>query len=213
MSPADEIVTADAADGEALSSLIALAFHQLAPSVWLIPGSLERRRVLPRYFHLLVDDALERGRVYTTAGRTAAALWFPVAEAGAPAPVGYEEALAAATGPWHQRFRTFDGHLDKHHPGGLRHDHLAILAVHPDWQRRGLGTALLAAHHAVLDRTDSPTAAYLEASGADTRELYLRHGYSDFGEPIQLPGGPNMYPMLRPARPADGPRPTQMRAS
>ena len=56
-------------------------------------------------------------------------------------------------------------------------------------------------------------AAYLEASDERTRRIYLRHGYADYGTPIQLPGssfahgddglpgqpadGPRMYPMVR----------------
>jgi hypothetical protein len=40
-------------------------------------------------------------------------------------------------------------------------------------------------------------AAYLEASDERTRDLYLRHGYTDHGEPIELPDGRSMYPMVR----------------
>src|SRR5579875_3234217 len=29
------------------------------------------------------------------------------------------------------------------------------------------------------------------------RSLYLRHCYTGYGSPIQLPGGPRMYPMIR----------------
>jgi hypothetical protein len=61
------------------------------------------------------------------------------------------------------------------------------------------GTVLLLpalqAHHAAFDWQG--IAAYLEASGERTRDLYLRHGYTDHGEPIELPDGPSMYPMVR----------------
>ena len=73
--------------------------------------------------------------------------------------------------------------------------HLAILAVRPDAQGQGIGTALLQAHHAAFDWQG--IAAYLEASDERTRDLYLRYGYTDHGEPIELPGGPCMYPMVR----------------
>jgi GNAT superfamily N-acetyltransferase len=214
VSPADDVVLADHGDAQVLSGLIALAFHSLAPSVWLIPDARQRSEILPRYFYLLVDDALTRGRVYTTTGRTAAALWFPAGQAADADPDGYDEALKAMTGRWVDRFRMFDACLRQHHPTGIRHEHLAILAVHPDRQRRGLGTALLAARHAVLDRTAPPTAAYLEASGPDTRAMYLRHGYRDLeGGPIGLPQGPSMYPMLRPAPTTAGTGPLEARSS
>ena len=82
-----------------------------------------------------------------------------------------------------------------HHLTGALHHHLAILAVRPDSQGQGIGTALLQAHHATFDWQG--IAAYLEASDERTRDLYLRHGYTDHGEPIELPDGPSMYPMVR----------------
>jgi len=197
MSLHGEIVLAHPRDTDVLSRVIALSFHTLAPSAWLIPDEAARRDVFPGYFRLFVEDAMARGCVYTTADRSAAALWFPVDEAGAQAPPDYDPRLAAVTGRWVDRFRLFDELLDKHHPTGLRHTHLAILAVHPDLQRQGIGTALLSTHHSHIDDADPPPAAYLEASDSATRGLYLKHGYTDHGDPIQLPGGPQMFPMLR----------------
>jgi hypothetical protein len=55
----------------------------------------------------------------------------------------------------------------------------------------------------ILDRDRRP--AYLEASGARTRRIYLHHGYTDQGAPIQFPGGPAIYPMVRQSRPLRGP--------
>jgi len=62
---------------------------------------------------------------------------------------------------------------------------------------QGIGTALLHAGHSTLD--DEGVAAYLEASSPRSRLLYLAHGYTDHGPPIQLPGGPPMHPMWRPS--------------
>lgn len=197
MSPREQVIQAQPKDANILSRVIALSFHDLAPSAWLIPDTGERSRILPGYFRLFVDDALDRGYIYTNAERNAVALWFPVAPDGKPEQGDYDTRLAAVTGPWVDRFRLFDTLLAKHHPGGLDHDHLAILAVHPDHQRRGIGSALLAEHHDRLDAGDPQRAAYLEASDATTRQLYLRHGYTDLGDPIALPAGPCMYPMLR----------------
>ena len=59
---------------------------------------------------------------------------------------------------------------------------LALLGVRPDCQNRGLGSALLAYHLAGLDRRLVP--AYLEASSKASRELYLRFGFFDLGEPM-----------------------------
>ena len=198
MNPRDQIIQARPQDANILSHVIAKAFHNLAPSTWLIPDSDARARLLPGYFRVFaVHEAITQGRVYTTTGRNAVALWLPSASNDEPSLADYEEKLRASTGSWAERFRTFDALLAKHHPHDVDHDHLAILAVHPDHQRRGIGSALLAVHHERLDAEVPPRTAYLEASDATTRELYLRHGYTDFGDPIVLPSGARMFPMLR----------------
>jgi GNAT superfamily N-acetyltransferase len=156
------VIRASRADIGVISRVIADAFHDLAVSRWLIPNPAARRVIFPRYFRLYVEHAITAGIVHTTPGHTAAALWVPVGGEGPQLPDNYGPRLAAATGRWLGRFQAFDLALDRH-PADLPHHHLAILAVRPDRQGRGIGTALLNAHHAVLDRDDMP--AYLEASG------------------------------------------------
>jgi GNAT superfamily N-acetyltransferase len=132
------------------------------------------------------------------------ALWLPAGEDPAPPSEGYDERLAALTGPWIDRFRAFDQALEARHPAGFAHHHLAILAVRPDRQGQGLGSALLRAHHAALDRDRAP--AYLEASDLRSRRLYLAHGYNDSGGPLFLPETA-MYPMFRPPQAGQPPGP------
>lgn len=114
------------------------------------------------------------GLVRTTPQRTAAALWLPATGPGTP-PDGYARQLAQATGPFLDRFAALDEDLARHHPAGVFHHHLAILAVRPDSQGQGIGTALLQAHDATFDWQG--IASYLEASDERTRGLYLRYGY------------------------------------
>lgn len=107
--------------------------------------------------------------------------------------------------PWAPRFAEFDAALDRRHPAGTAHHHLAIVGVWPGAQGRGIGTALLQAHHHLLDQAGIP--AYLEASSQRNRRLYRRHGYADHGPPICLTGGPQMFPMIRQPLPAATPGP------
>jgi len=199
-----KIIRAQPADADPLSALIAEAFRDLPPSHWLISDEAARREIFPAYFRLYVDHALTSGIVYTTVGRDAAALWIPVGHEPPDPPDGYPERLRAATMPWTERFIAFDAELDSHHPAGTPHHHLALLGVRPDLQGQGTGTALLDYYHRILD-TQTRAPAYLEASSQRTRNLYLRHGYTDHGPPIRLPGGPMMYPMWR--EPQDKPSP------
>jgi GNAT superfamily N-acetyltransferase len=193
-----QIVRATGADTSVLAQVIAEAFFSLPVCQWLIPDQAARRAAFPGYFGLYVEHALADGLAHTTPDRAAVALWLPGTGPTEP-PAGYTQRLAALTGPHLATFQTFDQTLDRHHPAGVFHHHLAILAVRPDRQGQGIGTALLHAHHATLDQDGIP--AYLEASSQRSRALYLRHGYTSHGrQPIHLPhdGPPLMWPMWRP---------------
>jgi GNAT superfamily N-acetyltransferase len=218
---AADVLRADEADIDVLSQVIADAFFPLAPGEWLIPDPAARREIFPAYFRMYVEHAMADGIVHTTPRRDAAALWIPLGTQVPDPPAGYLQRLAEVTGPWSGRFTVFDRALDAHHLTGTAHHHLAILAVHPGKQGQGIGTALLAAHHAVLDQ--HRVTAYLEASDERTRGIYLRHGYADHGTPIHLHGGlvggsghhepgrpggeARMYPMVRHPRPGTRCRP------
>jgi hypothetical protein len=54
---------------------------------------------------------------------------------------------------------------------------------------------MLEHHHKLVDNLG--VAASLDASNPSSRRLYLRHGYSNNGDPFRPPGGPPMWPMLR----------------
>lgn len=192
-----EIERATADDLDALSHLIAVAFDPLASSAWLVPDSRERQRMFPPYCRLHVEQALFRGTVEVTRDRSAVALWFPVPLAGMPALERYDERLADITGPHIERFRAFDRAMGTRHPHRVQHEYLGVLAVHPTHQGQGRGSALLRHRHQQLDRETPPTPAYLEANDLRARALYLKHGYRDLGEPIELPDGPSLYPMWR----------------
>jgi GNAT superfamily N-acetyltransferase len=127
----------------------------------------------------------------------------------APEPPGsrpdYTDRLLAATRPRTSRFTQFDTLLNQARPQSIPRYHLAILALRPGQQGQGIGSALLSAHHHALDQAG--LAACLEASSDRNRLFYLRHGYTDSGPPIQLPGGPPCTPMIRAPQPKPGSAP------
>lgn len=192
------LARADETDVDTLSQVIAEAFFDLPPSRWLIEDLAARRAIFPAYFRLYVEHALACGLVHTTSEHDAVALWLPVGPGAPGPPDGYGTRLVAITGPLIGRFETFDAALETRHPAATPHQHLAILAVRPGQQGQRTGTTLLAARHATLDAEGIP--AFLEASSPDSRRLYLRHGYADYGPRIDLPGGPVLYPMWRQPR-------------
>jgi GNAT superfamily N-acetyltransferase len=137
------------------------------------------------------------GEVYATAegdtGRlTGVALWFPLT-AAVPSPDDYERRLKEIAGDAFDRARLLDAALEADHPVQPHH-YLALLAVRPGQQGRGIGSALLDRHHDRLDAAGLP--AYLEANNLRNRDLYLRHGYR-VRSVIELPDGPLLWTMWR----------------
>lgn len=75
------------------------------------------------------------------------------------------------------------------------HWHLNLLATHPDWQRRGLGGAMMATVFEIAD--DEALPCYLETETAENVTYYRHHGFevrSEWDVPLD---GPHMWGMLR----------------
>lgn len=197
MSSAAPIVRAGEPDARAIASVIARAFHPLPAAPWLIPDPAERARMTPAYFQMIVEHAIQHGEVYVGAGGDAVAVWFPPSDLPPTDPEDYEARLVALVGPHVDRYRTFDALMAKAHPHEPHH-YLALLAVVPERQGEGLGTALLRDRLTHLDAVGEP--AYLEAGDEHSRRLYLREGFVPHQEPYTLPGGPSMYPLWRDPR-------------
>jgi GNAT superfamily N-acetyltransferase len=189
------VTKARLSDVESLSKVIADAFVDLPPSRWLIGDRTDRMAVFPAYFALYVEHGINEGVVWTTPDLDGAGIWLPC-PAGLADPPGYHQRLAQIAGDWLDRFLAFEDTLGRHHWTGREHDWLAILAVHPCVQGRGIGTALLGHHHELLDQAGQP--GYLEAANLPDRDWYRDRGWRDIAEPFALPDdGPAMFPMTR----------------
>jgi GNAT superfamily N-acetyltransferase len=201
-------------DRPAITGVLAAALADSDVGRWLDPDPDTRVPHALAYFRTTVDQAMSAGTVRVADQRgeiLAAALWFarpaapasaddpPACDAGPPvggSPVG----AGLSNGAVFERLRLLGRLLDERHPLGPAHHHLAHLGVRPDQQRQGIGSYLLIGHHAYLHVAGIP--AYLEASDPGSRQLYLRHGYTDVGVPIMLPTGLPIWPMWRPPAPA-----------
>jgi len=190
-----DIVWPPRSDALRLGRTIAGAFHTLPASQFLMPDPERRRRAYPAYFKLAVEDTMDHGTPYAVTDCTAVALWMPVPPEGLPA-VELDGRLEQAC-DLAERDLAFHRALHARHPFERgAHHWLMILAVHPTQQGKGLGSRLLAAHHAYLDQQQ--LGVYSEAASMRARDFYRRlHGYADAGDPIQLPNKSLMYPMWR----------------
>jgi GNAT superfamily N-acetyltransferase len=186
-------------DTDEITGLLAAAMGDGPVARWINPDPAVRREYADAYFEIFAEHAIRYGEIYASfdgAQLTGVALWFPFTSM-IPPPADYERRVKDASGSAFDRVRELDAALEAHHPIGPHH-YLAFLAVHPDHQRRGIGSSLLNRHHARLDEAGIP--AYLEANDHRNRRLYLRHGYLTRAA-IRLPDGPPIWPMWRPPAP------------
>lgn len=187
-------------DLDVLADIISHALHPMKLSRWLVPDEFERARVFPAYFRIFVQHALEHGIVHTTTDRAGVAVWLPRTAQPEPEIPDYQQRLQQACGPRTPFFQRLDRAMEIAHPTWRPYHHLAFLAVFPNRQRRGIGSALLAHHHGWLDEQKMP--AYLQAGSPEARDFYLRFpGYHTTGlRPVNVDAYHPMYPAWRDPR-------------
>ncbi|GAB3424389.1 GNAT family N-acetyltransferase [Flindersiella endophytica] len=183
------------------------AFQDDPVIAWLFPDPADRRNLQPLYYTALLRQPTAEAYLTGDPGDAAgAAVWLDLGQGQTPfdqPPPGTGPDPLAAFGRNAGRLVTLGGLLAERHPHDQAHLYLACIGVRPARRGTGLGSALLRQR---LNRADGEAKpAYLEASSARSRELYLRHGFADLGTPIQLPdAGPTLWPMWRdPAQLAD----------
>jgi GNAT superfamily N-acetyltransferase len=181
-------------DAAVAAEIVADTFSTDAITSWLIPPVRERLPIQRQFFTMQVAHALDHGVVYGIheAGElSGVAVWF-----AAPYPeiTGERERIASFAAEHAERFAVIGELMGKLHPREPHH-YLAFITLVRGRTGRGLGTLLLEEHHRRIDALGMP--AYLEASSEASRRLYLRHGYVDMPELLQIPDGPVMYPMWR----------------
>ncbi|MFE9439256.1 GNAT family N-acetyltransferase [Streptomyces sp. NPDC006602] len=200
------IRTASAGDRELVVRLLDQAFLDDPVSRWVFPGDEYRRRTHHRLMAAFTDVVLAEGRIDVTEDGTACALWVSVPAAddhgqGADQDTGEDDGPArvrAAVDPENERVELIGRLAAEIHPSGRAHAYLWMIGVAPEHQGEGIGTALIAS---VLDRCDREgLPAYLEASNARSRKLYERLGFEPTDRPLDLPDGPQMWPMWREPR-------------
>lgn len=181
--------------------MLAQAFADLPPSIYLVPDRAERVQALAGQFTILADHAQSAGGIATAAGLgglEGAVVWFD--HTTEPVPIAdYEARLRAVCGVHTDRFLAFDAAMAAHHPTEP-HRYIALVGTRPGLQGRGIASGLLEPISADLDRDQTP--AYLEAVSVRTAQLYARFGFAASAEPFAIgPDGPFMQPMWRHPQP------------
>jgi ribosomal protein S18 acetylase RimI-like enzyme len=183
------------ADHAAAVATRSAAFHHDPVFEWIYQDASHRRAAVPHFFSVVLEQFASRREVRTTVDVDGVALWLPPGEDLLPEataePVVTE--LVEGAGQAAERLAEAMGILDANHPREP-HWYLGFLGVQPAVQGLGLGSALMQATLVGVDAAGEP--AYLEATSADNRRLYERHGFEVVRE-LPLPGGPSFYAMWR----------------
>lgn len=178
-------------DVDALAAVLARAFADDPPMIWLLPDPATRVPRLTRMFATIIGiEALPYGGVdIACAGQEilGGAIWMPP---GRWQP-GLLAKIRAAPGHWRAvataeiRAARMGHALARAHPGEP-HWYLKSVGVDPPCQGRGAAGLLLRAR---LDRCDADgRPAYLEASKPEGVPLYERFGFRRTGT-VGLPAG------------------------
>jgi GNAT superfamily N-acetyltransferase len=194
---AKQIRKATRDDVPRLALALARAFDEDPPMRWFLPDD-ERRvgqarlmfDVMLRRLHLMRDAC------YTTDDVVGGALWVPPGawRLGFFQQVTLLPSMLRVFGRGLGRAQRGLAVMDSRHPREP-HYYLDSLGVAPEWQGRGLGSALIQPILELCDREGLP--AYLNAGSSRSRNLYVRHGFKVTQE-FRLPeGGPPLWRMWR----------------
>ena len=179
-----------------LATTLARAFDDDPVTLWLLPRSQRRRRMVA-LFNLLLRSQIGVGETYSTADGVGAAVWAPPGrwQFDMNLLVDSIDEFKSIVGTQLERAIEVYAALERAHPSDRPHWYLATLGTHPDWQGAGIGAALM---ERVLSRADAESLpAYLESSKESNIAYYRRHGFEVTGQ-LPLPsGGPTVWPMWR----------------
>jgi ribosomal protein S18 acetylase RimI-like enzyme len=148
----------------------------------------------------LREQALPYGQVTVTRDGSGCAAWLPPAHARASMSLLEQLLLlprmARICSPARvPRLLATMRLLERHHPTAPPHHYLYLLAVRPERQRQGLGSALLQAGLQPIDQAGAAT--YLETASERNLAFYRRHGFAVTGEARLPSGGPTVWFLWR----------------
>lgn len=175
---------------------LSLAFADDPVMRWLIPDDDEYEANHQVFFGNVARGWLATDSLWCTDDVVAVAGWVPPGR-----PEVEVEGLTPIEHPeWRiPRLRAVRDIRAAHTPDE-HHWYLNMLATHPDWQRQGLGGALM--RHVFEFADDEGVPCYLETETEENVAYYLRRGFSvrsEFDLHTDDEQGPHMWGMFRPA--------------
>jgi GNAT superfamily N-acetyltransferase len=191
---------ATSADVKKLAVVLARAFHEDPPLIWLLPDPARRPGRVTRMFATVIGiESLRYGGVEVACDGEkilGGAIWLPPGHwqpgfrEQLRAVPSHARALASAWG----RAARYGHALEDAHPREP-HWYLKAIGVDPAWQGRGVASLLLRSRLNRCDQDGQP--AYLEASKPDGVALYEHFSFRRTGNLDMPEGAPVITAMWR----------------
>jgi GNAT superfamily N-acetyltransferase len=196
--------SATSADVKQLAAMLARAFYDDPPLVWLLPNPSRRLGRITRMWATVIEfESLRYGGVDVACGGgeiLGGAIWMPPGrwEPSLGQKIRALPGLTWALGTAPGRTVRFGRALSGAHPREP-HWYLQLIGVDPGWQGRGVASLLLRSR---LKRCDQDgQSAYLEASKPGGVPLYEHFGFRRTRDLDMPEGAPAITAMWRPPGP------------
>ena len=187
-------------DVDGAATTLERAFSTDPMFTWIFPDPTRRSQSLRRINRVALEYGLRYGHVTQSDDGMAVAVWTPP---GRAITVGNMVRSGILTVPFRVGFRPFVKFMGANDVMGRIHKkyapephwYLLIIAVDPELQGRGRGTALLKKGLARADQANCP--CYLETSEERNLAFYERHGFRVVESTSLGDGGPTGWAMRR----------------
>jgi GNAT superfamily N-acetyltransferase len=195
---------ATSADVKRLAVVLARAFYDDPPLVWMLPDPETRLRRITRVFRAIIGiESLPFGGIDVACGGgeiVGGAVWMPP---GHPRPGFWASTRTLpvhtqALAPGLAKASRFGRALSDAHPKEP-HWYLKMIGVDPSWQGRGVASLLLRSRLKRCDQEGQP--AYLEASKPEGVLIYEHFGFQRKCNLDMPEGAPVQTTMWRPPAP------------
>ena len=180
----------------AVTSTLALAFHDDPALAWILPDPAIRRARLPAFFRLMAREDYAAGMVLHSPGMEVATLWrAPGRHKETPLGAIYQQlSFLGILRTAILRGDAVGKCMAAHHPAG-KHYYLRFAGVLPQVQGKGWGGLAL---RAGIERAEADgLPIYLETATQSNVGLYRRFGFEVTDEWDVPGGGPHFWAMMR----------------
>lgn len=180
-----------------LAQTLAHAFQDDPALSWIVPDSDARRRMLPGFFAIMVEQSFRHGEVLASEDFGAVSLWYP--------PGVVKDGPITALWDSLRQVRLFKTALPRglkvseamyaRHPSPQPHSYLRYVGVAPEAQGKGWGGALVRA--GVARAAEKGLGVLLETATPSNVAIYSRLGFEISDEWAVPSGGPQFWTMIR----------------